>query len=153
MGRFSPSENRCAYRMGNAFDLKIRAGDERGQKSRLRGADVPENVFWSTRLSALNILTLDDFAVSYGTFIWRKNITTDLIKEETMALTIDSSIKDLMKNPEAVEICKKHGMDLTDRRIKMAGGMSARKLAGIPGTGMSADQTKALEEELAAADL
>ena len=122
-------------------------------KGRLRGADVPANVFWSTRPSALNILTLDDFAVSYGTFIWRNNITTDLIKEETMALTIDSSIKDLMKNPEAVEICKKHGMDLTDRRIKMAGGMSARKLAGIPGTGMSADQTKALEEELAAADL
>ena len=31
-----------------------------------------------------------------------------------MALTFDSKIKELLESPEAVEICKKHDMDLTD---------------------------------------
>ena len=70
-----------------------------------------------------------------------------------MALTFDSSIKELLKSPEAVEICKKHGMDLTDARIKIVRGWSARKLAELPGTGMSPEQSKALEEELNAANL
>ncbi len=54
-----------------------------------------------------------------------------------MALAFDSSIKELLGNPQAVEICKKHGMDLTDKRIKVVHGWSARKLAALPGTGMS----------------
>ena len=70
-----------------------------------------------------------------------------------MALTLDSSVKELLKNPQAVEICKKHGMDLTDPRIKIVQGWSARKLANLPGTGMNAEQCKALEEELSAANL
>ena len=70
-----------------------------------------------------------------------------------MALTFDSSVKELLKSPEAVEICKKDGMDLTDKRIKIVSGWSARKLAELPGTGMSEDQRKALEEELNAANL
>ena len=48
---------------------------------------------------------------------------------------------------------KKHGMDLTDSRIKIVHGWSARKLAALPGTGMKAEQVKALEEELNAANL
>ena len=48
-----------------------------------------------------------------------------------MALTFDSSVKDLLKSPKAVEICKKHGMDLTDKRIKIVKGWSARKLAEL----------------------
>ncbi len=67
-----------------------------------------------------------------------------------MALTIDSTIKELRQNQKAVEICKKHGMDLTDSRISFVQGWSARKL---PGTGMNADQRKALEEELNALNL
>ena len=70
-----------------------------------------------------------------------------------MALTFDSSIKELLENPTAVEICKKHGMDLTDKRIKIVRGWSARKLAELPGTGMTEEQAKALEEELNAANL
>ena len=70
-----------------------------------------------------------------------------------MALTFDSKIKELLESPEAVEICRKHGMDLTDKRIKIVHGWSARRLAELPGTGMSAEQVKALEEELNAADL
>ena len=70
-----------------------------------------------------------------------------------MALTFDSSVKELLQSPEAVEICKKHGMDLTDKRIKIVKGWSARKLAEPPGTGMSEEQVKALEEELNAANL
>ena len=70
-----------------------------------------------------------------------------------MALTFDSPVKELMENPEAVEICKKHGMDLTDKRIKIVKGWSARKLAELPGTGMTEEQAKALEEELNAANL
>lgn len=70
-----------------------------------------------------------------------------------MALTFDSTVKELLESPEAVEICKKHGMDLTDKRIKMVKGWSARKLAELPDTGMSEEQAKALEEELNAANL
>ena len=70
-----------------------------------------------------------------------------------MALNFDSKIKDLLENPEAVEICKKHGMDLTDSRIKIVRGWSARKLAGLPGAGISEEEAKALEEELNAANL
>ncbi len=70
-----------------------------------------------------------------------------------MALTCDSKVSDLLKSPEAVEICKKHGMDLTDKRIKIVSGWSARKLAELPGTGMNKEQAKALEEELNAAGL
>ena len=44
-------------------------------------------------------------------------------------------------------------MDLTDSRIKLVSGWSARKLAGTPGTGTNAEQTNALEEELNAANL
>ena len=70
-----------------------------------------------------------------------------------MAFTIDSSIKELLENPKAVEICKKYGMDLTDKRIKLVRGWSARKLAELPGTGMTEEQKKALEAELDAANL
>ena len=64
-----------------------------------------------------------------------------------MALTFDSTIKELLKNPTAVEICKKHGMDLTDDRIKMVHVWSARKLAALPGTGLTKEQSEALEAE------
>ena len=70
-----------------------------------------------------------------------------------MALTFDSSVKELLESPPAVEICKKHGMDLTDKRIKIVHGWSARKLAELPGTGMSAEQAAALEKELNEANL
>ena len=70
-----------------------------------------------------------------------------------MALTLDSTVKELLNSPEADKIKKKHGMDLTDKRIKIVKGWSARKLAELPGTGMSEEQAKALEEELIAADL
>lgn len=70
-----------------------------------------------------------------------------------MALTFDSSVKELLKSPEAVEICKKHGMDLTDKRIKIVKGWSARKLAALPSTGMTPEQAEALEAELNAANL
>lgn len=70
-----------------------------------------------------------------------------------MALTVDSKVKDLAKNPEAVEICKKHGIDLTDKRIKMAFGISARALAGFPATGVSSEQIEAMDKELKEAGL
>lgn len=70
-----------------------------------------------------------------------------------MALTYDSTVKELRGNPKAVEICKKHGLDITDSRISMVQGWSARKLAELPATGLSADQRKGLEEELNAANL
>lgn len=44
-------------------------------------------------------------------------------------------------------------MDLTDKRIKIVHGWSARKLAELPGTGMSAEQAAALEKELNEANL
>ena len=70
-----------------------------------------------------------------------------------MALTFDSPVKELAKSPEAVEICKKYGMDLTDKRIKMAFGISARKLASFPATGVSQEALEKMNEELVAAGL
>ena len=70
-----------------------------------------------------------------------------------MALTLDSKVNELLKSPEAVEICKKYGMDLTDKRIQIVNGWSARKLTALPGTGMNKEQIKTLEEELNAANL
>lgn len=70
-----------------------------------------------------------------------------------MALTVDSKIKDLAANPKAVEICKKYGMDLTDKRIKMAFGISARKLATFPATGVNAETLEKMNEELVNANL
>lgn len=70
-----------------------------------------------------------------------------------MALTADSKIKDLTANPQAVEICKKHGMDLTDKRIKMAFGISARALQRFPATGVSAEELEAMDKELKEANL
>lgn len=70
-----------------------------------------------------------------------------------MALSADSKVKDLAANPQAVEICKKHGMDLTDKRIKMAFGISARALQRFPATGVSAEELEAMDKELKEANL
>lgn len=70
-----------------------------------------------------------------------------------MALTVDSKVKELAANPKAVEICTKYGMDLKDKRIKMAFGISARKLASFPATGVSQEALEKMNEELIAANL
>ena len=70
-----------------------------------------------------------------------------------MALSADSKVKNLAANPQAVEICKKHGMDLTDKRIKMAFGISARALQRFPATGVSAEELEAMDKELKEANL
>ena len=70
-----------------------------------------------------------------------------------MALSADSKVKDLAANPKAVEICCKYGMDLTDKRIKMAFGISARKLASFPATGFTPEKLEAMDAELKAANL
>lgn len=70
-----------------------------------------------------------------------------------MALTVDSKVKDLAANPKATEICKKYGMDFTDKRIKMAFGISARALQRFPATGVSAEELEAMDKELKEANL
>ncbi len=70
-----------------------------------------------------------------------------------MALTVDSKIKDLAANPQAEEICKKYGMELTDKRIKMAFGITARALQKFPATGVSVEQLEAMNKELIEAGL
>lgn len=70
-----------------------------------------------------------------------------------MALTVDSKVKDLAANAQAVEICKKHGLDLTDKRIKLAFGISARALQRFPATGVSLEELEALDKELKEANL
>lgn len=70
-----------------------------------------------------------------------------------MALTVDSKVKDLAANPQAVEICKKHGLDLADKRIKMAFGTTARALQRFPATGVSLEELEALDKDLKEANL
>ena len=70
-----------------------------------------------------------------------------------MALSIDSKVKDLAANPQAIEICKKHGVDLTDKRIKMAFGITVRALSKFPASGITPEILEALGKDLEAANI
>ena len=77
----------------------------------------------------------------------------DFWADRSITFSIDKGDMLGIIGSNGVEICKKHGMDLTDKRIKIVHGWSARKLAALPGTGMTEEQVKALEAELNAANL
>ena len=67
-----------------------------------------------------------------------------------MSLTIDSSIKEIKKNPEAVEqIDKIIPGFATSPQMKLVGGLSFKKLAKIKPEKVPADKLEAIEKILA----
>lgn len=62
-------------------------------------------------------------------------------------------LTDVVSFDMAIEICKKYGMDLPDKRIKLAFGISARALQKFPATGVSAENLEAMNKELIEAGL
>lgn len=69
-------------------------------------------------------------------------------------LTIDSKVKDLKKNPKAVEIIVKYSPGFaTDPQMKLVQGLKLSKLLSFPQAGLSEDQVAALRKELEEANL
>ena len=68
-----------------------------------------------------------------------------------MALTVDSKIKEIMANPEAVQIVDKHSPGFADnKQIKMVYGISLRALQKFPQTKMSLETLEEINNELSA---
>lgn len=70
-----------------------------------------------------------------------------------MGLSVDSKIKEIMKNPKAVELMEKHSPGFaTNPQMKMVQGLSFRALAKFPQAGISAAKLEEIDKDLRALD-
>ena len=68
-----------------------------------------------------------------------------------MALTVDSKLKEIVKDPEAKAILEKwFPVDLESPTVKIAYGMTLRKCCSFPQVGMSAEDFDKLAAEIEA---
>ena len=68
-----------------------------------------------------------------------------------MAITLNSTLKELMQNPEAVAILEKYSPGFTKNpMLKLGMGMTLEKCVHFPQANMTEEQIKALEEDLKA---
>lgn len=68
-----------------------------------------------------------------------------------MALSVDSKIKELSKNPAAADIMEKYSPGFkTDKQMKMVMGLTFRALAKFPQANISEETLEAIDKELAA---
>jgi len=68
-----------------------------------------------------------------------------------MALSVDSKIKLLMKNPAAVEILEVYSPGIsTEPQMKMVYGLTLRKLASFPQAAHVAEKLDEIDEKLKA---
>ncbi len=68
-----------------------------------------------------------------------------------MALTIDSKVKELMKNPKTADLLEKYAPGFkTNPQMKLVGALTFRKLAGFPQAGISAEKLAEIDEALKA---
>ena len=68
-----------------------------------------------------------------------------------MALSVDSKIKDIMKNPEAVDLMEKLSPGFaTNPQMKMVQGLTFRALAKFPQAGLSPEQVEEIDKALRA---
>ena len=71
-----------------------------------------------------------------------------------MAITIKSKVKEIIDNPEALAIVKKHiEFDETNSQMQMALGMSLKALLAFPQSNCPKDKLKAIAADLEAANL
>lgn len=66
-----------------------------------------------------------------------------------MAISVDSKIKEIMKNAKAVEIMEKHSPGFsTNPQMKMVQGLTFRALAKFPQAGISQEKLEEINSEL-----
>lgn len=70
-----------------------------------------------------------------------------------MALSVDSKIKEIMKNPVAVDLMEKHSPGFaTNPQMKMVQGLTFRALAKFPQAGINAEKLAEIDKDLKALD-
>lgn len=70
-----------------------------------------------------------------------------------MTVTINSKIKDILKDPRAADIVEKYSPGFkTDKQMKMVYGLTLSKLASFPQAKTLADNLAQIEEEFAELD-
>lgn len=70
-----------------------------------------------------------------------------------MALSVDSKIKEIMKNPTAVELMEKHTPGFsTNPQMKMVQGLTFRALAKFPQSGITPEKLEEIDKDLKALD-
>ncbi|MCI5994259.1 MAG: hypothetical protein MRZ24_09540 [Clostridiales bacterium] len=68
-----------------------------------------------------------------------------------MALSVDSKVKELMKNEKAADLLEKLSPGFkTNPQMKLVGALTFRKLASFPQAGLSAEQVEQIDKELKA---
>lgn len=68
-----------------------------------------------------------------------------------MSLSVDSKIKEIMKNPEAVELMEKFSPGFaTNPQMKMVQGLTYRALAKFPQAGMTEEKVEEIDQALKA---
>ena len=66
-----------------------------------------------------------------------------------MALSVDSKIKDIMKNPVAVDLMEGFSPGFkTDKQMKLVQGLTFRALAKFPQANISADKLEEINKAL-----
>ncbi len=68
-----------------------------------------------------------------------------------MALSVDSKVKELMKNEKAAELLEQFAPGFkTNPQMKLVGALTFRKLASFPQAGLTAEQVEKIDEALKA---
>jgi hypothetical protein len=68
-----------------------------------------------------------------------------------MALSVDSKIKEIMKNPEAVDLMEKYSPGFkTNPQMKMVQGLTYRALAKFPQSNMTEEKVEEIDQALKA---
>jgi hypothetical protein len=81
-----------------------------------------------------------------------RTIHEEKVKEEQpMAITLESTLKEVLDNPQAAAILDKYSPGFSKNpMLKLGMGMTLRKCVSFPQAKLTADQIKSLEEELIA---
>ena len=81
-----------------------------------------------------------------------RTVHAEKVKEEPlMAITLESTLKEVLNNPQAAAILDKYSPGFSKNpMLKLGMGMTLRKCVSFPQAKMSAEQIKSLEEELKA---
>lgn len=68
-----------------------------------------------------------------------------------MAVSVDTKVKELMKNAAAADILEKFAPGFkTNPQMKLAGGLTFRKLASFPQSGLNPEQVEEIDAALKA---
>jgi hypothetical protein len=81
-----------------------------------------------------------------------RTIREEKVKEkQPMAITLESTLKEVLDNPQAAAILDKYSPGFSKNpMLKLGMGMTLRKCVSFPQAKLTADQIKSLEEELIA---